>query len=70
MTQPTRATPRGLDATQEMSVIRNIARHALADTDDLDTEDMEIDQFSFNVTTSEKPHIQNDTVTLHRRVSA
>lgn len=53
-----------------MSVIRNIARHALADTDDLDTEDMEIDQFSFNVTTSEKPHIQNDTVTLHRRVSA
>ncbi|GBF98104.1 hypothetical protein Rsub_10850 [Raphidocelis subcapitata] len=60
----------GLDALQESSFVRNIASHglntSLADAND----DVEIDQFQFNVSTTERPHIQNDIVTLHRKAAA
>ena len=29
--------------------------------------EVETDEFSFNFTITEKPHVQNDTVTLHKR---
>jgi hypothetical protein len=29
--------------------------------------EVETDEFQYNFTTTEKPHVQNDTVTLHRR---
>ena len=29
--------------------------------------EVETDEFQFNFTTTEKPHVQNDTVTLHKR---
>ena len=33
----------------------------------LPTREMEVDEFQFNYTTLDKPHVQNDTVTLHKR---
>ncbi|KIY91970.1 hypothetical protein MNEG_15993 [Monoraphidium neglectum] len=64
---PLSPAPRGLDAAQETSVIRNIARYAHSQA--IEADEMEIDQFEFNVTSAEKPHIQNDVVTLHRRAA-
>lgn len=28
---------------------------------------IETDEYEYNFTTTEKPHVQNDTVTLHKR---
>lgn len=57
----------GLDATQETSIIQNIARHAQGST--IEADEMEVDQFEFNVSSTERPHIINDTVTLHRKAA-
>ncbi|KAI8464476.1 MAG: hypothetical protein J3K34DRAFT_440276 [Monoraphidium minutum] len=57
----------GLDAQQEASIIKHIAPYAQSQA--IEPDEMEIDQFEFNVTSTEKPHIVNDVVTLHRRAA-
>lgn len=60
-------TPRGLERAQEAAVMRSIV--AAAANQPLALDAMEVDEFEFNITSSEKPHIQNDTVTLHKRAA-
>jgi len=62
----------GLEESQELSIIRNIAKHASVESTagvDDDDEEMEVDQFAFKIST-EKPSISNDVVTLHRKAAA
>jgi len=57
----------GLDEEEE-KVVMAFTESCLVDP--LDEESAEIDEFTFQYTASEKPHIQNDTVTLNRRFSS
>eukprot|EP00878_Enallax_costatus_P019516 GHUV01020590.1.p1 GENE.GHUV01020590.1~~GHUV01020590.1.p1 ORF type:complete len:327 (+),score=56.52 GHUV01020590.1:1601-2581(+) len=57
----------GLDSAQETTVMRTLARQAA--NQPVNIGDMEVDQFEFNYSSLEKPHIQNDTVTLHRKAA-
>lgn len=50
---------------QENTVVRGIA--AQVQEQPLDPTEIEIDEFQFNFSATEKPHVQNDTVTLHRK---
>ncbi|WIA12464.1 hypothetical protein OEZ86_003424 [Tetradesmus obliquus] len=57
----------GLDSAQEAAVMRTIAHQAA--NQPVDSEELEVDQFEFNYSSLEKPHIQNDTVTLHKKAA-
>ncbi|KAL6757794.1 hypothetical protein V8C86DRAFT_2613487 [Haematococcus lacustris] len=55
----------GMTKSQEMTIVRGIARQCQQQP--LPDRDVETDEFQYNYTTAEKPHVQNDTVTLHKR---
>ncbi|KAF8071355.1 RMD1 [Scenedesmus sp. PABB004] len=57
----------GLDSGQEAAVVASLA--AAAAHQPVPPEDVEVDEFEFNYSSLEKPHIQNDTVTLHRKAA-
>ena len=54
-----------LYSSQENTVVRGIA--AQVQGQPLDPTEIEIDEFQFHFSATEKPHVQNDTVTLHRK---
>jgi len=55
----------GMTKSQEMTLVKGIARQAQCQP--LPDSEVEVDEFQYNFTTTEKPHVQNDTVTLARR---
>ncbi len=55
----------GLDKAQEAHLLASITTTCAIGS--LDPSDVEVDEFTFNYSTLERPHIANDTVTLHRR---
>jgi len=55
----------GLDPEGERAVVRGLVAPALVDP--LDASEVEVDEFNFHYTLSEKPHIQNDTFTSEPR---
>lgn len=57
----------GLEGSQEQAVISTLARSAAIQP--VEPDEVEVDQFEFNYSLLEKPHIQNDTVTLHRKAA-
>lgn len=57
----------GLIEKQERDVIRNIVTPCLIDP--LPQREIEVDEFTFHYTVSEKPHIQNDTITINYRLA-
>ncbi|KAF6262180.1 hypothetical protein COO60DRAFT_1699457 [Scenedesmus sp. NREL 46B-D3] len=57
----------GLDSAQEAAVMRTLAHQAANQA--VDSAEMQVDQFEFNYSSLEKPHIQNDTVTLHKKAA-
>uniref|UniRef100_A0A061R447 Duf155-domain-containing protein n=1 Tax=Tetraselmis sp. GSL018 TaxID=582737 RepID=A0A061R447_9CHLO len=56
----------GLDEEEE-AVVARFCKDCLIDP--LDTEMVEVDELTYQYTSSEKPHIQNDIVTLNRRLA-
>ncbi|KAL4430906.1 hypothetical protein ABPG75_006162 [Micractinium tetrahymenae] len=56
----------GLSERQEREVIRALAGPCLVDA--LPAGEVELDEFQFHYTLSEKPHIQNDTITINYRL--
>lgn len=57
----------GLTEKQERDVIRNIAMPCLLDP--LPQREIEVDEFAYHYAVSEKPHIQNDTITINYRLA-
>lgn len=55
----------GLTESQEMTIVRGLASQCVEQP--LPDKEIESDKFQFNYSAIEKPHIQNDVVTLHRR---
>mmetsp|Transcript_22848 Transcript_22848/g.58202 ORF Transcript_22848/g.58202 Transcript_22848/m.58202 type:complete len:461 (-) Transcript_22848:496-1878(-) len=55
----------GLTKSQEMTIVRGLARQCHVQP--LPDREVETDEFQYNFTTTEKPHVQNDAVTLHKR---
>jgi len=55
----------GMTKSQEMTVVRGIARQVQVQP--LPDNKPELDEFQYNFSVTEKPHVQNDTVTLHKR---
>lgn len=55
----------GLTESQEKTIVHGIARQVVIQP--LPDNEVESDKFQFNYSAIEKPHIQNDVVTLHRR---
>ncbi|GAX81129.1 hypothetical protein CEUSTIGMA_g8563.t1 [Chlamydomonas eustigma] len=55
----------GMTKNQEWTVVRGIA--AQVQVRPLVEKEIEIDEFEYNFSATEKPHVRNDTVTLHRR---
>uniref|UniRef100_A0A7S3QPF7 DUF155 domain-containing protein n=1 Tax=Dunaliella tertiolecta TaxID=3047 RepID=A0A7S3QPF7_DUNTE len=55
----------GLTKSQEMTIVRGMARQC--NVQGLSDSEIETDEYEYNFTTTEKPHVQNDTVTLHKR---
>lgn len=55
----------GMTKSQEMTLVRGIARQCQIQP--LPDKEVETDEFQYNFTITEKPHVQNDTVTLHKR---
>lgn len=58
----------GLTKQQETSIARTVGKQCQIQP--LPAEDYEVDEFQFNYSALEKPHIQNDMVTLHRRLAS
>jgi uncharacterized Rmd1/YagE family protein len=56
-----------LDPMDERRVIQSIVTPAMVDP--LEPTEVEIDEFAFNYTVSDKPHIQNDTFTINYRLA-
>ncbi|PSC74837.1 Sporulation RMD1 [Micractinium conductrix] len=56
----------GLSERQEREVMRMLAGPCLVDA--LPSSEVEVDEFQFHYTISEKPHIQNDTITINYRL--
>uniref|UniRef100_A0A6U0V7E2 DUF155 domain-containing protein n=1 Tax=Polytomella parva TaxID=51329 RepID=A0A6U0V7E2_9CHLO len=57
----------GMTKTQEMTIVRGIAVQCM--NQPLPDREIEVDEFQYNYTAFEKSHVQNDTVTLHKRYS-
>lgn len=53
----------GLTEIQEQDVLRNMV--VPCEENPLPVDEVEIDEFQFHYTASEKPHIQNDTITIN-----
>ncbi|KAK9839104.1 hypothetical protein WJX74_009646 [Apatococcus lobatus] len=57
----------GLDQKQEQQVLRNVV--VPNEENPLPPSEVEIDEFKFNYVANERPHIQNDTITINPRLS-
>lgn len=57
----------GLTEKQETDILHNIVRPC--EENSLPPVEVEIDQFQFHYMANEKPHIQNDTITINHRLS-
>lgn len=55
----------GMAKNQERTVVRGIA--AQVQEHPLPENEMEVDEFQFNFSAMEKPHVQNDTVVLSHK---
>lgn len=58
-------SPQALCAEQEQDVLRNLV--APYQENSLPSFETERDEFQFHYTASERPHIQNDMITIHHR---
>ncbi|KAL4859482.1 Sporulation protein RMD8 [Chlorella vulgaris] len=56
----------GLSERQEREVLRTLLAPCLVD--DLEMSEVEVDEFQFHYSLNEKPHIQNDTITINLRL--
>ncbi len=54
--------------SQEQQILRNIV--VPSEENPLPPSEVEIDEFKFNYVANERPHIQNDTITINPRLSA
>ncbi|KAK9814251.1 hypothetical protein WJX72_002986 [[Myrmecia] bisecta] len=57
----------GLTQKQEQDILRNVV--VPCEENPLPPSEVEIDEFQFHYTANEKPHIQNDTITINHRLS-
>lgn len=56
----------GLEAQHEAAILKTLARAVQQGP----LEEPDVDEFVFNISVSEPPHIQNDTITINRRQAA
>ena len=57
----------GLTEKQEQDILTNIVRHC--EENSLPSIESEMDEFQFHYVANERPHIQNDTITINHRLS-
>jgi len=57
----------GLTQKQEQDILRNLV--VPCEENPLPVSELEIDEFQFHYTASERPHIQNDTITISNRAA-